>query len=104
MGHSPAITKTTERDTGTYTCMAETDLDYVEASAKLVVQDVPNPPLLKWVDCAATDATVVWQPTGENKAPIQAFIIQYATSFEPDTWETATGNFPKFIFSLYIFF
>jgi len=46
----------------------------------------------RWVDCNAKDATVVWQPTGENKAPILAFIIQFSTSFNPDTWETATGK------------
>ena len=44
------------------------------------------------MDCNAKDATVVWQPTGENKAPIQAFIIQFSTSFDPETWETATGK------------
>jgi neuronal cell adhesion protein len=88
---SLAITKTTELDSGQFTCMAETDLDYVEASAKLIVQDVPNPPILKWVDCAAKDATVVWQPMGENKAPILTYKIQYNTTFEPGHWETATG-------------
>ena len=49
--HSLAITRSNEGDTGTYTCMAETDLDYDEASANLIVQDVPNPPILRWVDC-----------------------------------------------------
>ena len=90
--HSLAITRTTEIDSGIYTCMAETDLDFVEASAKLVVQDVPNPPVLQWVDCAAKDATVVWKPVGDNKAPILSFIIQFSTTFEPDNWETATGK------------
>lgn len=90
--HSLAITRSTELDSGTYTCMAETDLDHVEASAKLIVQDVPNAPVLRWADCAAKDATVVWQPTGENKAPILAFIIQYDTSFDKGNWETATGK------------
>ena len=83
--------RSTQTDSGTYSCQAETDLDYVEASARLIVQDVPDPPIMKWVDCAAKDATVVWQPTGENKAPILAFIIQYSTSFDSENWETATG-------------
>ena len=71
--------------------MAESDLDSAEASATLIVQDVPNPPNLKWVDCYAKDATVVWQPMGDNRAPILTYKIQYNTSFTKDTWETATG-------------
>ena len=45
--HSLAILRTTELDSGIYTCMAETDLDHVDAQAQLIVQDVPNPPVLK---------------------------------------------------------
>ena len=56
-----------------------------------IVQDVPEAPDLKWAECNAKDATVVWQSTDENKAPILAFIIQYSTSFDSETWETATG-------------
>ena len=89
---SLTITKTTELDSGRYTCKAETELDYAEASATLIVQDVPNPPALRWVDCDAKDATVVWQPMGDNRAPILTYKIQYNTSFTPDTWETATGK------------
>ena len=76
-------------------------MDEDEFSAKLIVQDVPNAPNLRWAECNAKDATVVWQPTGENMAPIMAFIIQYSTSFKPDSWDTAAGkqiiagNFPK---------
>ena len=72
---------------------AETDLDEDEFSAKLIVQDVPNAPNLRWAECNAKDATVVWQPTGENMAPIMAFIIQYSTSFKPDSWDTAAGKY-----------
>ena len=46
---SLTITKTTELDSGTYTCLAESELDKAEASATLIVQDVPNPPGLRWV-------------------------------------------------------
>lgn len=89
---SLTITKTTELDSGTYTCLAESELDSARASATLIVQDVPNPPALRWVDCGAKDATVVWQPMGDNRAPILTYKIQYNTSFMPDTWETATGT------------
>ena len=88
---SLTITKTTELDSGRYTCRAETELDFDEESATLIVQDVPNPPMLRWVDCNSKDATVVWQPMGDNRAPILTYKIQYNTSFTPDTWETATG-------------
>jgi neuronal cell adhesion protein len=58
----------------------------------VVVQDVPNPPNLHWVECNSKDAVVVWEPRGDNRAPILTYKIQYNTSFIPDTWETATGN------------
>jgi hypothetical protein len=53
---------------------------------------VPNPPNLHWVECNSKDAVVVWEPRGDNRAPILTYKIQYNTSFIPDTWETATGN------------
>ncbi len=56
------------------------------------MQDVPNPPNLHWVECNSKDAVVVWEPRGDNRAPILTYKIQYNTSFIPDTWETATGN------------
>ena len=92
---SLTITKTTELDSGTYTCMAQTALDSAETSATLIVQGVPNPPSLKWVTCAKDDATVNWEPMGDNRAPILTYKIQYNTSFTPDTWETATGISPQ---------
>ena len=56
------------------------------------VLDVPNPPVLRWVDCGPTDADVVWQPPVETKAPLLSYTIQYSTTFHPDQWETQTGN------------
>ena len=91
---SLTITKTTELDSGTYICQAKTDLDSANATATLIVQDVPNPPMLRWVTCNAKDATVEWQPMGDNRAPILTYKIQYNTSFTPDTWETATDIVP----------
>ena len=89
---SLTITKTRELDSGRYTCLAKSELDFDEASATLIVQDIPNPPRLRWVDCQPKDATVVWTPMGDNRAPILTYKIQYNTSFQPDTWETATGS------------
>ncbi|XP_069981771.1 neuroglian isoform X2 [Penaeus vannamei] len=92
---SLSITKTTELDSGVYTCVASTELDKVTAAATLIVQDVPNPPkLLLPVVCNDRDASVEWQPMGDNRAPILGYIIQYNTSFTPDTWENAFDSVP----------
>ncbi|CAL4060819.1 unnamed protein product [Meganyctiphanes norvegica] len=86
---SLSITKTTELDSGIYTCIARTDLDEVSERATLIVQDTPNPPNLLNVICNDSDASVEWQPMGDNRAPILGYSIQYNTSFTPDTWEYA---------------
>lgn len=91
---SLSISKTTELDSGSYTCVASTELDKVEASANLIVQDVPNDPKLIAVDCNDKDASVEWQPQGDNRAPILGYIIQQNTSFTPDTWENAFDSVP----------
>lgn len=40
------------------------------------------------------DASVRWEPTGDNRAPILSYTIQYNTSFTPDIWEVAFDNVP----------
>ncbi|KAF4518843.1 hypothetical protein B566_EDAN006694 [Ephemera danica] len=92
--YSLTITKTTELDSGTYTCVASTELDEVTAKATLTVQDVPNPPKLLTLLCNRRDASVQWQPMGDNRAPILRYTIQYNTSFTPDTWEVAFDSVP----------
>lgn len=89
------ITKTTELDSGSYTCFASTKLDNDTASATLIVQDVPNPPRLtdRFI-CNQRDASISWTPTGDNRAPILRYTIQYNTSFTPDTWEVAFESVP----------
>lgn len=57
--------------------------------------DKPNPPqLLLPVTCNDRDASVEWQPMGDNRAPILGYLIQYNTSFTPDTWENAFDSVP----------
>lgn len=88
------ITRTTELDSGTYTCVASTDLDSVSARATLIVQDVPNAPTLGDIICGNNAATVKWNAEGDNRTPILRYTIQYNTTFTPDTWEIAKDNIP----------
>jgi hypothetical protein len=92
--HSLTITKTSELDSGEYTCVASTRLDEVSAQATLIVQDRPNPPRMTSVECYAREAKVSWKSMGENRAPILNFVVQFNTSFTPDTWEKAMDNVP----------
>lgn len=92
--HSLTISKTAELDSATYTCVATTDLDSAQASATLIVQDVPNPPQLTGVRCNVQDSAISWEPRGDNRSPILHYTIQYNTSFTPDTWEVAFEKVP----------
>lgn len=91
---SLTITQTIELDSGTYTCVAKTRLDEASAQATLIVQDVPNAPEMKSVVCNKLDATIEWTPKGDNRSPILHYVIQYNTSFTPDTWEVAHDSVP----------
>jgi hypothetical protein len=57
-------------DAGPYVCRASTELDFDDASATLVVQDRPNRPKIKKVNCNGTTnqpfAVVQWEGTGLN--------------------------------------
>jgi len=92
--YSLTILETKELDSGSYTCQAMTELDEDQETASLIVQDVPNPPRLLWVECNSKDASVMWEPQGDNRAPILTYKIQYNTTFISDTWETATDYVP----------
>ncbi|XP_073993820.1 neuroglian isoform X3 [Rhodnius prolixus] len=92
--YSLTITKTTELDSGIYTCVASTLLDEATAEATLTVQDVPNAPELTGVECNKRVATIRWKPMGDNRAPILRYTIQYNTTFTPDTWEIAYDSVP----------
>lgn len=56
----------------------------------IYVTDVPNAPVLESVVCNEKSATIKWKPMGDNRSPIQNFVIEYNTSFTPDTWDFAT--------------
>ncbi|ODN00103.1 Neuroglian [Orchesella cincta] len=92
--NSLTIDKTTELDSGVYTCVARTEYDNATAAATLTVQDVPNMPLLLSAECSRRTSTVRWRPMGDNRSPILYYTIQYNTSFTPDTWEVAYRDVP----------
>ena len=52
------------------------------------------------VECNSKDASVVWEPRGDNRAPILTYKIQYNTTFLSDTWETAAGEIKTQFISL----
>lgn len=97
--HSLTISNTIELDSGSYTCVARTELDEASYSATLTVQDVPNSPVLTGITCNAHDASITWEPKGDNRSPILYFIIQYNTSFTPETWADAAKQVPATDFS-----
>ena len=92
--NSLSIGSAIELDSGIYTCVARTELDQVYENATLIVQDVPNPPKIVGVECEGSAALVEWTPTGDRRAPILSYSIQYNTSFSQDVWEDAFVNIP----------
>ncbi|KAM6152031.1 neuronal cell adhesion molecule isoform 23-T23 [Erethizon dorsatum] len=72
------VTDVRDDDGGTYTCVANTTLDDVSASAVLSVVDVPNPPFdLELTSQLDTSVQLSWTPGDDNNSPITKFIIEY---------------------------
>ena len=46
------------------------------------------------IQCNNRDAVIQWTPSGDNRAPILTYTIQYNTSFTPDSWEVSFENVP----------
>ncbi|XP_046753210.1 neuroglian-like [Diprion similis] len=92
--YSLTITKTIDSDSGTYTCVARTELDEAKAEATLMVQNVPEAPRLEVVMCDIHEANVQWVPTGDNRAPILRYTIQSKTSLNNDTWVVIKDDIP----------
>ncbi|XP_030071703.1 neuronal cell adhesion molecule isoform X3 [Microcaecilia unicolor] len=86
------ITNTTDTDEGTYTCVANTSLDSVFASAVLTVVDYPNPPIdLELTGHLDRSVQLSWVPGSDNNSPITSFIIEYEDGLhEPGTWHYQT--------------
>ncbi|KAM8973601.1 neuronal cell adhesion molecule isoform 5-T5 [Pelodytes ibericus] len=86
------IKNVTDNDEGTYTCVANTTLDSVSASAVLTVVDRPNPPFdLELTDRLDRSVQLSWVPGDDNNSPITAFIIEYEDAMhEPGIWHLQT--------------
>ncbi|XP_060100901.1 neuronal cell adhesion molecule isoform X15 [Heteronotia binoei] len=82
------ITNVTDKDGGTYTCLANTTLDSVSASAVLTVVDRPDPPFdLELTDKQERSVQLTWVPGDDNNSPIIKYTIEYEdTMHEPGMW------------------
>nr|XP_020840286.1 neuronal cell adhesion molecule isoform X27 [Phascolarctos cinereus] len=90
------IMNISDEDDATYTCVANTSLDMVSASAMLrvvaPVYDRPNPPFdLELTSLLERSVQLSWIPGDENNSPITDFIIEYEDALhEPGIWHYQT--------------
>ncbi|XP_075065145.1 neuronal cell adhesion molecule isoform X4 [Mixophyes fleayi] len=96
------IKNITEKDKGTYTCVANTTLDSVSASAMLTVVAATLPPPIKndrpdapsdleLTDRLERSVQLSWVPGDDNNSPITEFLIEYEdTMHEPGVWHIQT--------------
>ncbi|XP_040451954.1 neuronal cell adhesion molecule isoform X22 [Falco naumanni] len=96
------IMNVTDRDDGTYTCIVNTTLDSVSASAVLTVVAAPptpaiiyarpNPPFdLELTGQLERSVELSWIPGDENNSPITNFVIEYEDGLhEPGVWHYQT--------------
>ncbi|XP_062990087.1 neuronal cell adhesion molecule isoform X18 [Elgaria multicarinata webbii] len=86
------IMNVTDKDGGAYTCIANTTLDSVSASAVLTVVDRPDPPFdLELTDHLERNVQLTWIPGDENNSPITKYVIEYEDAMrEPGIWNYQT--------------
>ncbi|XP_074417228.1 neuronal cell adhesion molecule isoform X13 [Larus michahellis] len=86
------IMNVTDKDDGTYTCIVNTTLDSVSASAVLTVVARPNPPFdLELTGQLERSVELSWVPGDENNSPITNFVIEYEDGLhEPGVWHHQT--------------
>uniref|UniRef100_A0A671YBY5 Contactin 1 n=1 Tax=Sparus aurata TaxID=8175 RepID=A0A671YBY5_SPAAU len=78
---------------GLYTCMAQTTIDNVTASAQLVVRGPPGAPGgVRVTNKTDKSATLQWSRGADNHNPISKYTIQYRDSFSTDVWKAATTS------------
>uniref|UniRef100_A0A4W3JBK4 Neurofascin homolog (chicken) a n=1 Tax=Callorhinchus milii TaxID=7868 RepID=A0A4W3JBK4_CALMI len=95
---SLTIVNVSDRDQGTYTCVASTELDSDSARAYLTVQNRPSPPRdLELTDPTDRTVQLTWIPGDDNNSPITEFIVQFEEDrVQPRKWHNLT-TFPSTI-------
>ncbi|XP_074078564.1 neurofascin isoform X2 [Macrotis lagotis] len=80
----------TDRDQGSYTCMASTELDRDIAKAYLTVLERPDPPQdLELTDLEERSVRLTWIPGDDNNSPITEYIVQFEEDqFQPGVWHS----------------
>nr|KAF6413822.1 neurofascin [Molossus molossus] len=77
-----------ERDQGSYTCIASTELDQDLAKAYLTVLGRPDRPRdLELTDLAERSVRLTWIPGDDNNSPITDYVVQFEEDqFQPGVW------------------
>ncbi|XP_064129395.1 neurofascin isoform X2 [Loxodonta africana] len=77
-----------ERDQGSYTCIASTELDQDLAKAHLTVLGRPDRPQdLELTDLAERSVRLTWIPGDDNNSPITDYVVQFEEDqFQPGVW------------------
>uniref|UniRef100_A0A2K6FA09 Neurofascin n=1 Tax=Propithecus coquereli TaxID=379532 RepID=A0A2K6FA09_PROCO len=77
-----------ERDQGSYTCIASTELDQDLAKAYLTVLGRPDRPRdLELTDLAERSVRLTWIPGDANNSPITDYVVQFEEDqFQPGVW------------------
>ncbi|XP_049626559.1 neurofascin isoform X16 [Suncus etruscus] len=77
-----------ERDQGSYTCVASTELDQDLAKAYLTVLGRPDRPRdLELTDLAERSVRLTWVPGDDNNSPITDYVVQFEEDqFQPGVW------------------
>ncbi|XP_033618092.1 neurofascin isoform X20 [Fukomys damarensis] len=77
-----------ERDQGSYTCVASTELDQDLAKAHLTVLGRPDRPRdLELTDLAERSVRLTWIPGDDNNSPITGYVVQFEEDqFQPGVW------------------
>ncbi|XP_062067266.1 neurofascin isoform X5 [Lepus europaeus] len=77
-----------EKDQGSYTCVASTELDQDLAKAYLTVLGRPDRPRdLELTDLAERSVRLTWIPGDANNSPITDYVVQFEEDqFQPGVW------------------
>ncbi|XP_024149497.1 neural cell adhesion molecule L1-like protein isoform X2 [Oryzias melastigma] len=88
--HKLQIMNVNLRDQGLYTCIARTRLDEVNATALIIVLDVPDAPeRLKIIEIKDSRNIVIsWTPGSDHNSSITEFVVEYEENqWEPGRWK-----------------